>query len=491
MVDDGSDRDDGSNSDDDSHRQNSDFLVDPDNMIDDVEVDMVEFRSNIDAKVEWVGGSDSKYEGERKKALKMFHKMNKANASNAESSGTTWKENFYVGLKFSNSKEIKKMATRVAVEHIRELHFKKNHKIKVRCICRGKVPWFSCEDGDDVSSSKGVGSNRSKTKGQSKEKGQVSGSKGKSTNKTKAGGVLKIRENLALGLYNAQNYLMRKHGRSVTETILSRDFKAKGIRSKDGLGKSGRGQLYKEMLWRCATSTTVQRFDKHMEKLKYFNKEAYEWLKKFPSQHWSRSHFSGRAHCDKVISKSDGPLTPNATKVFNRIVKEAGQIKGDQCVVNMRIRECSYRKWELTGIPCKHAVAAIWDIAGNEEKTAEKSIILNTIIPPKTHPQIGRPPKKRKKSVAELAEGMVRGNKLSIASKSISCGKCKGIGHNQRKCPNDASAQTATQTHQSSQAPPATQASQIVHTTPFHPSQLLASPKKMTNATAARRMSYS
>nr|GEX14958.1 transposase, MuDR [Tanacetum cinerariifolium] len=106
--DDGSNRDDGSASDDDS---DSDFLVDPNNMIDDVEVDMAEFRSNIDANVEWVGskailtmeekefevekvnldeldsGSYSEYEGERKKALKMYHKMNKANAFNAESSG--------------------------------------------------------------------------------------------------------------------------------------------------------------------------------------------------------------------------------------------------------------------------------------------------------------------------------------------------------------------------------------------------------------------
>nr|GFA27263.1 hypothetical protein [Tanacetum cinerariifolium] len=170
---------------------------------------------------------------------------------------------------------------------------------------------------------------------------------------------------------------------------------------------------------------------------------------------------------------------------------------GGQCVVNMRTKECSCRKWELTGIPCNHALAAIWDMAGNAEETAilesycqqvhwlstwkdmylfkvnpcnghafwEKSTISNTIVPPKIHPQIG---------------------------KSITCGKCKGIGHNQRKCPNDASAQTATQTQQSSQSPPATQAtqaSQTGHTTPFHPSQLHASPIKMTKASAARRSS--
>ena len=30
---------------------------------------------------------------------------------------------------------------------------------------------------------------------------------------------------------------------------------------------------------------------------------------------------------------------------------------GDQCVVNMNLRTCSCKKWELTGMPCKHAVA--------------------------------------------------------------------------------------------------------------------------------------
>nr|GFA87499.1 hypothetical protein [Tanacetum cinerariifolium] len=83
------------------------------------------------------------------------------------------------------------MVTRVAVEQRRELHLKKNDKVRVRCICRWKVPQFGCEDGDDDSSSKGVVSSGSKGNGQSKEKGQVSGSKGKSNNKTKASGVKK------------------------------------------------------------------------------------------------------------------------------------------------------------------------------------------------------------------------------------------------------------------------------------------------------------
>nr|GEW94210.1 hypothetical protein [Tanacetum cinerariifolium] len=147
----------------------------------------------------------------------------------------------------------------------------------------------------------------------------------------------------------------------------------------------------------------------------------------------------------------------------------------------------------------KHALAAIWDMIGNGEETAIPESSCHQVHWLSTWKDMYRfkvnpchQKKKRKKSAAELAEGMVKGNKLSKAGKSITCGKCKGIGHNQRKCPNDASTQTATQTQQSSQAPPATQAtqaSQTGHTTQFHPSQLHTSPTKMTKASAARRSS--
>ncbi|GKA77852.1 mutator type transposase, partial [Tanacetum coccineum] len=81
-----------------------------------------------------------------------------------------------------------------------------------------------------------------------------------------------------------------------------------------------------------------------------------------------------------VIRKSTGPLTPNATKVFNVIKREAAQYKvvwnggdlyettgphGDKCVVNITLGTCACRKWEITGMPCKHTAASIWKMASN------------------------------------------------------------------------------------------------------------------------------
>ncbi|GKB62529.1 mutator type transposase [Tanacetum coccineum] len=267
----------------------------------------------------------------------------------------------------------------------------------------------------------------------------------------------------------------------------------------ENMNQTWKGSEYKEMLWKCASSTTTVLFEKNMQELKDFNKKAYEWLKKIPAEHWSRAYFSGRAHCDllinnicevfnrqlleardspiitalehvreylmkrivivqKIIEKCDGPLTPAVAKVFD-IIKEASsgcivdwngadlyQVKGflqEQYVVNLSQKTCSCRKWEISGIPCKHAIAAIHDMAdnGNDVGIPEdwvhdsyklatwKAVYSHkvnpvngrelwskfdcptTLLPPKIHPQIRRPPKKRKKSKGEIV--MVKGNKLT------------------------------------------------------------------------------
>ncbi|GJS19984.1 hypothetical protein Tco_0448616 [Tanacetum coccineum] len=104
-----------------------------------LEVDMAEFRRNIDANIEWVGSKEIvEVVEEGFKDEEVYHK------DFDSGSDSEW-----------------------------------------------KVSRFSCEDGNDVSGSKRLGSDGSKSKSQSKEKGQVSGSKGKSIKKTKPGGSIK------------------------------------------------------------------------------------------------------------------------------------------------------------------------------------------------------------------------------------------------------------------------------------------------------------
>lgn len=181
----------------------------------------------------------------------------------------------------------------------------------------------------------------------------------------------------------------------------------------------------------------------------------------------------------KIIQKNEGPLTPAITKIFNKIKESSTQYSvewnradqfqvkgpwGDQCVVNLENKTCSCRKWEISGIPCKHAVACIHDMAdnGSDVGTPEDwvhdsyklqtwhdvySFKINpvacrqfwakfksptTMIPPKSVPKIGRPTKKRKKSAGEIE--MVKEGKLTRKGKTVTCSLCKGTGHNKRSC---------------------------------------------------------
>ncbi|GJR98976.1 FAR1-related sequence 10 [Tanacetum coccineum] len=150
----------------------------------------------------------------------------------------------------------------------------------------------------------------------------------------------------------------------------------------ENMNQTWKGSEYKEMLWKCASSTTTVLFEKNMQELKDFNKKAYEWLKKIPAEHWSRAYFSGRAHCDllinnicevfnrqlleardspiitalehvreylmkrivvvqKIIEKCDGPLTPAVARVFD-IIKEASS----ECIVDWNGAD-QYQEFDL------------------------------------------------------------------------------------------------------------------------------------------------
>ncbi|GJT78027.1 hypothetical protein Tco_1044752 [Tanacetum coccineum] len=124
----------GSDSSSGSDSEDNDYFVDEENLIDDVNVDMAEFKSHTDHDVEWVGckekvveenevfdleevdhvtlidGSDSD-EDVRRKALRKVGRMNQAKISK--------------------------------VEQRRQLWLKKNDKLKVRVVCRGQVPDFA------------------------------------------------------------------------------------------------------------------------------------------------------------------------------------------------------------------------------------------------------------------------------------------------------------------------------------------------------------
>jgi hypothetical protein len=118
-----------------------------------------------------------------------------------------------------------------------------------------------------------------------------------------------------------------------------------------------------------------------------------------------------------------------------------------QYVVNIAAKKCECRRWDLTGIPCSHAIACL-----KHERTPEDSVLPNCysieafqnayscqifpcldksaweniggleVKPPKYEKKPGRPPKARKKSAHEV-QG-TNGPRLSKHGVTMHCSHC-------------------------------------------------------------------
>lgn len=277
------------------------------------------------------------------------------------------------------------------------------------------------------------------------------------------------------------------------------------------------GKAIKDALWDAARATTINSFTLALRKIKELDVKAFEWLSdKHPSE-WSRSHFSFTAKCDMLVNNGcecfnsmilearNQPLiscleiirkqimiklfkcrkqatkwnTPICPRILEKLeVNEkatAGylgyqcgeqlfEIRGmweDQREVDLGTMTCSCRKWDLTGIPCKHAICAIW--MKNDKRLVYQFIsplystdtylkayagCINPMSGPEEWPMTdrepplpplyttkpGRPKKQRKRGAEELIKD---GTRLSRSQIRLHCTKCKKAGHNARKCPQD------------------------------------------------------
>ncbi|XP_073119764.1 uncharacterized protein [Henckelia pumila] len=183
-----------------------------------------------------------------------------------------------------------------------------------------------------------------------------------------------------------------------------------------------RGVAIKNALWAAARATRVEEFKRRMEDLKKIDGNAYAWLAKKPEHHWCKAFFSTIPKCDILLNnmcecfnsmilearekaiipmfesirnmlmvrfqlnrskaeKWDGAICPKIKVVMAKNCKDATtfrpmmademhfQISGprNQHSVDLSKMSCSCRRWEMTGIPCPHAICAMWCKRENPE----------------------------------------------------------------------------------------------------------------------------
>ncbi|CAI9301559.1 unnamed protein product [Lactuca saligna] len=147
--------------DDDSESEDSDFFIDEDNLIHDVDVDMKDLHMNIDKDVEWVGGSsesnvpedtqqgdlevintevllsgsssDEANDGKRRKTIRAIQRA-------YENDAALVSETFYIFQTFSSSKDFKTQVKLHSIRTRREIQLEKNDKNRVRFVCKGTIP---------------------------------------------------------------------------------------------------------------------------------------------------------------------------------------------------------------------------------------------------------------------------------------------------------------------------------------------------------------
>ncbi|OAY73477.1 hypothetical protein ACMD2_26327 [Ananas comosus] len=250
--------------------------------------------------------------------------------------------------------------------------------------------------------------------------------------------------------------------------------------------------------WAAARAYTVAEFNEHMEKMKELNPEQYKYVVKLPRHRWATHCFLGRrysmltSNCAETINsvirhlkglpitylveetrkktacyfyqrKNNGKnitsvVTPYAEKILgssretsrfytlnpsNDVLFQV--ITADRTdVVDLSKKTCSYKRWDIDGIPCNHAMATIsfrlkdpydfvedWFMTSTYRATYNDCVpptrgkeqwpaIPSNVVPPRP-PNVRIQPGRRKVSRREsIANGLIKKR----------CRNCQRWGHN-------------------------------------------------------------
>nr|GMD11940.1 uncharacterized protein LOC109172155 [Ipomoea batatas] len=272
------------------------------------------------------------------------------------------------------------------------------------------------------------------------------------------------------------------------------------------------GHILKMHFWGVCKATTEAEFEARMEELKGCNVKAFDWLKARDPKHYCRAFFSTfpksdlllnnlceswnscilnfrdkpiQTMCEKLrlylmtrMQRNRDRMMSYPFKVCPRILKlieegkeksarfsayksvdEIYQVDDDNFKaykVDLSSRQCSCKRWDLSGIPCTHAIAAIrkkGDIPENHVHACYSvehylraygpAILpiraqelwhktgMPSPLPPKYKPQPGRPKKKRKIDPAVEKPDLKKATKKGELKK---CKLCGMRGHNRTTC---------------------------------------------------------
>ncbi|ERN11030.1 hypothetical protein AMTR_s00024p00070750 [Amborella trichopoda] len=168
-------------------------------------------------------------------------------------------------------------------------------------------------------------------------------------------------------------------------------------------------------------------------------------------EHIQKRRELGSQWTSKIVPSADEKIKRRMAKAdCFRIFRSNGtqfEVLSDQVdVVNLECRECTCRRWQLSGLPCSHALVAI----NSKQETISdycshyfhvetyRNTFMETIhpVPDRTPmPEVQdfevNPPRIRRPSGRPKKRGIKTGNN---EVRPIHCRKCGGLGHNRQGC---------------------------------------------------------
>lgn len=193
----------------------------------------------------------------------------------------------------------------------------------------------------------------------------------------------------------------------------------------ESIGKEFKNSRLAHLLWKVAFATTTMAFKERMGEIEDVSSEAAKWIQQYPPSHWALVHFEGtryghlssnieefnrwilearelpiiqvieQIHC-KLMAEFEARrlkssswfsvLAPSAEKRMIEAINHASMyqvLRSDEVefevlsaersdIVNIGTHCCSCRDWQLYGIPCSHAVAALISCRKDVYAFAEK-----------------------------------------------------------------------------------------------------------------------
>lgn len=277
----------------------------------------------------------------------------------------------------------------------------------------------------------------------------------------------------------------------------------------DKLNKDLKGQFSHEArrfmvndLYAAAYAPKMESFDQSIENIKGISPEAYDWVMQSEPQNWANAFFAGarynhltsnfghqfyswvsEAHELPITQMIDvlrgkmmesiytqrvesnewmTKLTPSKEETLQNessvarslqvLLLQAStfEVRGESVeIVDIDHWDCSCKRWQISGLPCCHAIAVIECIGRNlydycsryfsvenyrltyaesihpvpsvDRPVCDSDAVVVTVTPPPTK----RPPGRPKMKYSESAD---------VIKRQLQCSNCKGLGHNKKTC---------------------------------------------------------